>query len=155
MMTGFRLFIEMAGVHSELRDTLAKLPKGHRALTKGYKFKFEDGCTLKGEKDAIGMIHLNNDKKKEIHVAAPWRYGREFALLHEIAHLVFEKWMANNSEWKKKWQKIVNKTKKKLNQPAEELWCHAYSNHFCKNKIEIHNHPEWEEFMTEFCKKFK
>ena len=146
-MTGFRLFVEAAGVNGEVRDTLAKLPKAHRALTKGYKFKFEDGCTLKGEKDAIGMIHLNDDKKKEIHVAAPWRYGREFAMLHEIGHLVYERYMGDNKELKAKWQKIVNKTKNKLHQPAEEIFCHAYANTYSKNKIEIHNHPEWEKFI--------
>jgi hypothetical protein len=147
-MTGFRLFIE-AEVKSEVKETLERLPKGHRALTKGYKFKFEGGCTLDGQKDAIGMIHLNNDKKKEIHVAAPWRYGREFAMLHEVGHLVYEKWMADNKELKAKWQKITNKTKEKLRQPAEELFCHAYANTYCKNKIEIHNHPEWEKFIKD------
>lgn len=148
-MTGFRSFLETLGVNGEIKDTLARLPKTHRALTKGYKFKFEDGCTLKGEKDAIGMIHLNNEKKREIHVAAPWRYGREFAMLHEIGHLVYEKWMGGNKELKAKWQKIVNGTKDKLNQSAEENFCHAYAATYCKNPPSIHDHEEWKKFIKD------
>ena len=153
MMTGFKQFVETKS-QEEVKETLDKLPKAHQALAKGYKFKFFGDCTLKGSSENIGMIHLNNDKKKEIHVAAPWNYGRQFALLHELAHLVYEEYMANNKSLKKKWQTIVDKTKKKLNQPAEELWCHAYANHFVKNKVVIHTHPEWDKFMIEFCKKY-
>lgn len=154
IMTGFKNFLLETSVQTEVKDTIEKLPKTHQALVKGYKFKFEGGCTLNGSDENIGMIHLNNDKKKEIHVAAPWNYGRQFAMLHEIAHLVYEKYMAPNNSLKKKWKNVVNNTKnKKVNQSAEELWCHAYANHFAKNKIEIHNHPEWEEFMKEFIKK--
>lgn len=148
-MTGFRLFIEME-IKSEVEDSLEKLPKSHRTLTKGYKFKFESGCTLKGEKDAIGMIHLNDNKKKEIHVASPWRYGREFAMLHEVAHLVYEKFC--DKEWQEAWKKVVKKNKKRLKQNCEELWCHAYANHFVANKVVIHTHPDWDKYMEKFCK---
>ncbi len=150
MMTGFREFLQNlfeTQAQEEVKDTIKKLPKAHQALVRGYRFKFEGGCTLNGSDDNIGMIHLNDDKKKEIHVAAPWNYGRQFAFLHEIGHLVYEKYMAGNREMKKKWQKIVNKTKHKLKQPAEELFCHAYANTYAKNKIEVHNHPEWEKFI--------
>lgn len=149
MMTGFKAFLE-SQVEQEAKETVAKLPKTHAALLKGYKFKFENGCTLKGSDDNIGMIHLNDDKKKEIHVAAPWNYGRQFAFLHEIAHLVYQEWMHNNKKWQKEWKSITEKTKHKLDQPPEELWCHCYSNHFSKNKIKIHDHPEWDAFMKKF-----
>ena len=151
MLTGFKEFLSES-VQQEVKETLKKLPKSHQALVKGYKFKFESGCTLHGSKENIGMIHLNNNKKKEIHVAAPWNYARSFAMLHEVAHLVYEKYLANNPKLKKKWQEIIKKTKHKLNQSAEELWCHAYANHFVKHKVEIHNHPEWEKYMEDFCK---
>jgi len=149
IMTGFREFLIETEAHQEVRDTIKGLPKAHQALVKGYKFKFEGGCTLKGSDDNIGMIHLNNEKKKEIHVAAPWNYGRQFAMLHEIGHLVYERWMSHNSKLKKEWQRIVNKTKHKLHQNAEELFCHAYANTYAKNKIEVHNHPEWEKFIKD------
>ena len=149
MMTGFRQFLETQA-QEEVKDTLSKLPKAHQELAKGYKFKFEGGCTLSGSKENIGMINLNDPKNRTIHVAAPWNYGRQFAMLHEVGHLVYEKYMAGNASLKKKWQKIVDGTKKKkLDQPAEELFCHAYANTYCKNKVVIHHHPEWEKFIKD------
>ncbi len=71
MMTGFRTFVETAA-STEVQATLKKLPPAHQKLAKGYRFKFQDGCILKGYPDAIGLVHINNDKKREIHVAAPW-----------------------------------------------------------------------------------
>jgi hypothetical protein len=50
------------------------------------------------------------------------------------------------------WKKIVAGTKNKMNQDAEELFCMAYANHFAKNKIVIHTHPEWESFIQKFIK---
>ncbi len=146
MMTGFKQFVE-SKEKEEVKETLEKLPQEHQELAKGYKFKFFGGCTLKGSDENIGMIHLNDEKKKEIHVAAPWNYGRQFAFLHEIGHLVYEKYMAPNAKLRKKWKEITEKTKKKLEQPPEELFCHAYANTYCKNKVVIHNHPEWERFI--------
>jgi transketolase len=151
MMTGFKEFL-LEGIQEEVKETIKKLPKAHQALVKGYKFKFEGGNTLKGSSENIGMIHLNNDKKKEIHVAAPWNYPRVFTVLHEVAHVIFEKFMAHNNKLKKEWTKIVDNTKKKVNQSAEEIFCHAYANHFSKNKIVIHTHPEWTKFIEDFCK---
>jgi hypothetical protein len=149
MMTGFKEFLIETQAQQEVRDTIRKLPKAHQALVKGYRFKFEGGCTLKGTKDNIGMIHLNDDKKKEIHVAAPWHYPRSFTFLHEIGHLVYEKYLAHNNKLKSQWQKIVNKTKNKLHQSAEENFCHSYANHYSKNKVVIHDHPEWHKFIED------
>jgi len=151
MITRFQQFLENKA-QEEVKETLEKLPKSHQKLVKGFQFKFFGDCTLKGSDENIGMIYLNDKKNKKIHIASPWNYGREFTVLHEIAHLVYEKYMANNQELKNKWKKIVDKTKNKLDQPAEELWCHAYANYFAKNKIVIHTHPEWENFMKEFIK---
>jgi hypothetical protein len=148
MMTGFKDFLVEAAVDQEVRDTIRKLPKAHQALVKGYKFKFQGGCTLKGEKDAIGMIHLNNDEKKEIHVAAPWNYSRCFTMLHEIGHLVWENKMT--PKLKITWKSIVKKTKKKLNQSAEELFCMAYACHYTGDRCtKIHDHKTWHEFIKD------
>lgn len=145
MLTGFRLFIETS-IDSEVKDTIKKLPEAFRKLVKGYKFKFQSGCTLKGYKDSVGMIHLNNKQKKEIHVAAPWRFSREFTMLHELGHLIYEDRI--KGELKKEWEKIVKNTKKKANQSAEELFCHAFAARYTGDKApRIHDHPEWQKFI--------
>jgi Zn-dependent peptidase ImmA (M78 family) len=147
MMTGFKQFLE-THAEEEVKETIGRLPKAHQALLKGYKFKFEGGCTLKGSDENIGMIHLNNDKKKEIHVAAPWNYSRCFTVLHEIGHLVWGNKMTN--KLKEKWESIVKNTKEKLNQPAEELFCHAYACHYTgKHCAKVHDHPEWHKFVRD------
>ena len=140
-------FLEASEQEKNIKQTLAKLPKTHSNLIKGYKFKWEAGNTLKAHDDHVGIINPNT---KEIRIAAPWSYGREWVLVHEIGHKVFEKWMT--PELIKKWNAILKRTKHKQQQNSEELWCMAYANHFCKNKIEIHNHPEWDEFIKKFIK---
>jgi len=45
------------------------------------------------------------------------------------------------------WAQIVANTKDKQNQEAEELFAMAYANHYAKNKIVIHDHPEWDLFI--------
>jgi hypothetical protein len=65
--------------------------------------------------------------------------------LHEIAHRVWEHILT--PEMKKEWEGIVKQTDKKQNQGAEELFCMAYANQYCKNKVVIHDHPEWEKFI--------
>lgn len=144
-MEGFKLFLEESA-EKEAQESIKRLPKAHRELVRGYKFYFEPGCTLKHYPDSVGLVQLEGNKKI-IKVAAPWNYGREFALLHEIGHLVYEKYMANNPKLKKKWQKIVDNTKHKVNQNAEELFCHAYANTYAKNKITKHDHDDWEKFI--------
>lgn len=148
MMTGFKRFLLETDIKEEVKETIAKLPKSHQKLVKGYKFKFESGCTLKGSEENIGMIHLNNDKKKEIHVAAPWNFSRAFTFLHEIGHLVWENLMTK--ELKSEWAEVVKNTKKKAKQSVEELFCHSYACHYTGEKcVKIHDHPEWHEFVKE------
>lgn len=143
-MEGFRKFYE-SKADDEAEASLKKLPKGHRALLKGYKFKFENGVNLKGYPDSIGLIHLGNPDKKLIQVAAPWNYGREFAMLHEVGHRVYEHIMTK--ELKKKWSKIAKKNKKRVKQDDEELFCHAYANTYCNNQVTKHDCPEWTSFI--------
>ena len=129
----------------DVQNTLKKLPKSHRDLLKGYAITFQGGNTLKGDEGHIGE---NDLEKKKIVVASPWNYGREFAMLHEIGHIIFMSLIAPCPQKVRHWQKIVRNTKdEKVNQNIEELFCHAYANTYSKNKIEIHNHPTWEKFV--------
>jgi hypothetical protein len=127
---------------NDVKNTLAKVPKKHAALLKGYKFIFEKGNSLKGDSEHIGCI---DEKKKTVTIAAPWNYGREFTLLHELAHAVWKYFVSE--EKRKEWMQIIKKTKNKQNQGGEELFSMSYACTYAKHKIEIHNHPEWEKFI--------
>lgn len=148
-MGQFRQFMEQTEEQEKnIKETLAKLPKTHSELIKGYKIKWGCDNVLGAHDDAhVGLLNPND---KSITIAAPWNYGREYTFLHEIAHKVWAKFMTK--ELIEHWKKIVANTKKKLKQNAEELWCMAYANHFAKNKIVVHTHPEWDNFMKQFVK---
>lgn len=132
---------------SDIRKLLNKLPNAHANLVKGFKWKFQPGNTLHGDKQHVGYM---DDLNKEIAVAAPWNYGREFTILHEIAHRVWENLVS--PEMKSNWNKIVKNTDDKQDQSAEELFCMAYANYYTKNKVVVHDHPEWREFIEELPK---
>ena len=101
----FKTFLE-SEERKNVEKLLLKLPKGHRALLDGYKFKFTPGNTLNGDNQHIGYIH-----KDKVVVAAPWNYSRGFTTLHEIAHLVWE--YAMTLKIKKEWSALLKQTKKK------------------------------------------
>ena len=69
--------------------------------------------------------------------------------MHEIGHKVYEK---ISDQLKHRWAMIVAHTKNKQNQSPEELFCMAYAHHYAKNKIVIHDHPEWHKFIEELPK---
>lgn len=127
----------------DVKASIRKLPKAHQKLVKGYEIKFTGNNTLKDG----ASVGLNNLKHKKMVVASPWNYGREFAFLHEIGHLVWRDFVAPHKEKVTEWGSIVRNTKGKLRQNAEELFCHAYANTYAQNKIEVHNHPRWEKFV--------
>ena len=144
---GFRLFITEAEKRMEkgdLQDSLKAIPASHRKLLKGYSYRTQAGNTLNGSNDHIGS---NDMHTKKIVVASPWNYGRGFAFLHELGHLVWAKYISTCKDRQKKWQSIIKNTKEKANQGIEELFCHAYANTYSQNKIEKHNHPAWEKFV--------
>lgn len=141
-MISFRTFFESTEEQQNIRDTLSRLPKSHRELIKGYRYEFQDGNTLRGDNDNVGYI---DPEKKEIAIAAPWNYGREFTLLHELGHRV---WAQLSPKWHRRWRYIVANTKHKQNQPPEELFCMAYACYYAKNKITIHDHPAWHKFIS-------
>jgi hypothetical protein len=147
-MNGFRQFYEQSKEQEANCDaTLKKLPPSHRELISHYKIKWHGDNTLAGDDGHIGIVNPNT---KTITIAAPWNYGREYTFLHEIAHKVFERFMTKPMF--AAWKKIIAGTKDKMKQNAEELFCMAYANHFAKNKIVIHTHPEWDNYIKKFIK---
>lgn len=121
--------------------TLSKLPKSHADLVKGYTFKLQSGNTLKGDDDHIGYVQ---DQPKEIVVAAPWNYGREFTFLHEVGHRVYDKL---GNDIKSHWAKLLARTPNRQKQSPEEMFCMAYAAAYAKNPPSIHHHPEWVAFI--------
>lgn len=128
----------------DIKKTLSKLPQAHVSLVQGYNWKIHPGNTLNGDDQHVGYV---DDGNKEIAVAGPWNYGREFTILHEVAHKVWEKYIKPCPEKVHEWTRIVNGTKHKQDQEPEELFCMAYANHYVKNKIVIHTHKEWDDFI--------
>ena len=141
----FRQFL-IESDNYNVEKTLGKVPKSHRSLIEKYKIEFKKGNTLDGSH--IGEI---DEKKKKITLAGPWNYGREFTFLHELGHAVWNYLL--DEKTKKEWSKTVKKTKKpRQHQGMEELFCMAYANFYAKNKIVIHDHPEWEYFIKKLPK---
>jgi hypothetical protein len=84
-------------------------------------------------------------------VAGPWHYGREFTFFHEVAHLVWEQLV--DKETRKAWGKVLEATKdKRQHQGAEEMFCMSFANFYAKNKIVIHDHDTWKEFIKGLAK---
>jgi hypothetical protein len=139
----FKQFIESQ--ESDIEATLAKIPKKHKTLVKGYKFKFQDGNTLKGDGGHVGVT---DEDKKTITICAPWRYAREMTLCHEIAHQV---WVTLSREQKEKWTDIVKNTKMKKQdrQNAEELFCHGYAATYVRHPPVTYYHKKWINFIVE------
>jgi hypothetical protein len=145
----FKLFLMEAGTFdTDLKESLKKLPKKHQNLVKGYKFKSHPENTIKGDKGACGLI---DEKKKEITVAAPWNYGREYTFLHEIGHLVWKYLMSEDKreQWGKLAEKIKSKNKKNssLNQIDEELFCMGYAAAYCNQPVVAFDHDSWIDFI--------
>lgn len=137
----FKAFLE-SEEKKNIESMLKKIPKPHRCLIKGFKYKFQSGNTMKGDDENIGSCDCH---KKEIVVAAPWNYGREFTILHEVGHMV---WETLKPKQQKAWEKVVKGTKgKHQHQKIEELFCMAYANTYANHKDKIHDHPEWEQFI--------
>lgn len=142
-MTTFKQFMEKTEEEDKnILQTLSKLPPSHAALVKGYTFKFTGGNTLDGDSEHIGYVQ---EDPKVIVVAAPWNYGREFTVLHEIGHRVYDR---ISDQLKHQWATIVQRTPNRQTQSPEELFCMAYACCYAKNKITIHDHPEWHKFIV-------
>ena len=142
MMT-FKNFLESKSQEEDkdILGTLSKIPPSHAALVKGYTFKLQGGNTLSDDDDHIGYVQ---EDPKEIVVAAPWNYGREFTMLHEIGHRVYDKL---SGDLKKRWAVIVYQTPKRQKQSPEELFCMAYAAAYSKHPPVIHYHKAWLKFI--------
>ncbi len=143
-MADFKTFLETTA-HQETRKSLARLPAKHRALTRGFAFKFHTGDTLDGDDANIGRVDVTR-QKKEITVASPWHYPREFALLHEVGHLVWAKFV-KGTPLEKKWMAVYRASKGRVRDNAEECFCHAYSQTYGVNKMKKFAIPSWERFI--------
>lgn len=139
----------------DIQKTISKLPQSHAALVSGFQMKFHPGNTLNGDKNHVGYV---DDNSKEIAVAAPWNFSREFTILHEIAHKVWEKFVAPNQRLAQLWTQLVQKNssdqmqrnpqaKDSLDQEPEEIFCHSYANFYSKHKNATYNNPEWMHFI--------
>jgi hypothetical protein len=134
--------LEAAGP-KDVEETLRKLPASHQKLVRGYKYVFQNGMTMKGDKKHVGLI---DDGKRNITLAAPWSYTREFVLLHEIANLVWNKLL--NLKQQDRWKEIAKSTKHKSESNPEELFCHAYAFHFSEDRAgNFHDHSHWSLFI--------
>ncbi len=136
----FKLFFESKN-NGDLKKLLEKIPTGHKNLVKDFEFNYTKDNTLNGDKKHIGVIYQD-----KIEIAAPWNFGREFATLHEIAHMVWAYKL--NSKLKKEWSALVKKTKNKPKDSVEELFCQSYAQHYAKNKLKKFDIPEWMDFIS-------
>jgi hypothetical protein len=137
---------EIASQKEDIKQTFAKIPKKHANLVKDYKIIFQKSNCLKGDDKHIGLI---DEKNKTITIAAPWNYGREYTLLHEIGHAVW-KYLVSE-EAKKEWERLVSKVKKTtkdLNQNNEEIFCMLYAQNYAKNKLIKFDHDELKKFVS-------
>lgn len=138
---------------NDVKKTIIKIPARHRALIKDYTFEKQDGNTLKGDGEHVGII---DEKKKKITVAAPWNYGREFTILHEFAHAVW-KYLVGR-KLREDWSVLVKKVKenkenkKDLDQNDEEIFCMIYAQFYSNNKIVKFDHPELLNFIEKLPK---
>lgn len=145
----FRQYLrEATEQEKDVRKTLGRIPKAHAALLKGYRFEFQPSNCLKGDDGHIGLI---DEKNKKITIAAPWNYGREYTLLHEVGHAVW-KYVVDEKgkeEWKKLLGPVRRRNKRDLDQGDEEIFCMTYAQAYAKNKMEKYDHDELVRFVKE------
>jgi hypothetical protein len=133
--------------NKDVDHTLSKVPKKHRDLVAGYSIKFQPSNTLRNDKGHIGFI---DEEKKKIVVAAPWNFGREYTLLHEVGHAVWKYLM--DKQKKKEWSELLKKEKSKdgegLDQGDEESFCMIYAQNYAKNKLKKYDRKILLDFIS-------
>jgi hypothetical protein len=154
-MIRFKEFMQandMEGEKEDIQKTLSKLPQSHSALVRGFQWKFHAGNTLNGDEEHVGYM---DDSSKEIAIAAPWGYGREFCVLHEVAHKILNQLP---KEVRNKWVILLQRTQSKqiqdnpqnkdsLDQSPEEIFCMCYATYYSKHKLKTYYNPEWMQFI--------
>ena len=146
-MGDFRDFFESN--ETDARASIGKLPRSHQALVRGFSLNFQPAGTLKGDDGHIGKVE--DTPRRKITLASPWYYPREFALLHEIAHLVYAKWI-KGTKLEKEWNRLCLGTKGKVKQNCEEIFCHSYASYYSHNKVVKHDHENLESFIKKLPK---
>ena len=131
----FRTFFESQEEQENIAQTLSKLPVSHAKLVKNYQWKFHAGNTLNNDNQHVGYVDANN---KEIAVAAPWFHSREFVVLHELGHRVFEQLSA---EIKANWSRFCS------DESPEESFCMFYATAYCKNPPIKYFEPDKIKFI--------
>ena len=140
--TNFKTFFESSEEEDNLKETLARLPTSHRKLVKNFSIKLHGGNTLNNDDQHIG--YMSKDKE-EIAVAAPWNYGREFALLHEVGHRVYD---TLPPQFKAKWDHLVKNTVHKFkDHSTEEFFCMMYAQAYSKHQLKEFNIPLLVQFI--------
>lgn len=125
----------------DIEDTIKILPKQVQALLKGYKISTQNGHTIKGDPGHIGFNDLQG---KKLAVASPWLYPKQFAFLHECGHRVFA---YLDKAKKQEWLNLAKVHKHESEKDPEEVFCHAFANHFSKNKMVKHSNEHWDNFI--------
>ncbi len=150
-MIRFREFLQQATGNEEQTDIkkmLGKIPPSHANLVQGFQWKFHGGNTLNGDSQHVGYMDAG---EKEIAVAAPWNYGREFTVLHEIAHKV---WDQLPNQLKQQWMKLSTqmtdgqRKDASLKQEPVELFCMSYAQFYAKTKLTKFDNPQWMNFIA-------
>lgn len=145
--TKYVLLRESKESEKDIEKTLSKIPENHRNLIKDYKISFQQSNSLHRDEKHIGVI---DEKNKTITIAAPWNYGREFTLLHEIAHAVWKYLVSEQKkeEWSRLFKEAKSKNKKDLSQNEEEIFCMTYAQYYAKNKLKKFDHKNLLEFVS-------
>lgn len=144
-MDNFKSYLKKQ--EEDVDKAIKRLPKKHQQLLQGYTVYFQDGNTLKGDNEHIGVV---DTEKKTINLAAPLRFSREFVLYHETAHLVWAAYI-KGTPLEQEWNSLVKKyktkgiTKRKEN--TEEVFAHTYANSFCTYKNLLFNVKPLENFI--------
>lgn len=141
-----RFIVESSENKKYVKNTLKRIPSEHSKLVQDYKFVFQPTTCLRGDNEHIGLI---DEKKKTITIAAPWNYGREYTLLHEVGHAVWKYILdeKKRKKWKELLSSIKRKEKKGLNQNQEEIFCMVYAQTYAKNGLEKYDHDELVDFV--------
>lgn len=140
----FKFFL-IESEKSDIKQTLDKIPKIHSKLIKDYKINLEDGNTLKKSSEHVGEI---DEKNKKITIVGGWHYGKEFIMLHEVAHAVWQYLLTEKQ--RKEWKETIKKAKFKNPQNnEEELFCMVYGAAYAKHPPKTYHN----EILINFIKK--
>lgn len=142
-MKNFKQFLTESEEKDNIENLLKKLPKKLRNSIKKYKFDYQSGMTINGDKEHVGKI---DSSKKTITISAPFFFSREFTTLHEIAHFFWEKFLTKQQ--KEEWGKLIKQND--LNK--EEIFCHSFSNFFSKYPLLKYNNDKTIKFIEKVLK---